>query len=437
MGWNIKRFWVLWGWIVSVGLVWCQPLNCLALGPDEVLVIANRHSPKGVRLARYYMAQRGIPKGNFFQVRVSDKEVCSREMYDTKIAEPIRQYLQDRDPKKKILCLVTVYGMPLKISPPLISSKEKQDAAALRKKRNTLNEELKKLGRNGEVQVENIKSEIALINRRLERVTKQTQRSSLDSELALVTAEPYALSGWVPNPYFIGFKNKVLPIDQKNVKLVSRLDGPSPPVVRRIIDDSINVERNGLTGTAYFDARWKEPDSDKLKGYALYDKSIHRAAGRVKTSGRTKVVVNDKTSLFKSGEAPGAALYCGWYSLAKYVDAFEWRPGAVGYHIASSECRTLKRGGSQVWCKRMLEEGAAATVGPSSEPYVQAFPLPEIFFGLLVDGRLTLAECYAASVPFWSWQMVLIGDPLYQPFKTVYRPSKTVYRPSNAGSGVK
>jgi len=34
----------------------------------------------------------------------------------------------------------------------------------------------------------------------------------------------------------------------------------------------------------------------------------------------------------------------------------------------------------------------------------------------LLDGRLGLAECYALSKPFWSWQMVLIGDPLYRPF---------------------
>jgi uncharacterized protein (TIGR03790 family) len=65
----------------------------------------------------------------------------------------------------------------------------------------------------------------------------------------------------------------------------------------------------------------------------------------------------------------------------------------------------------------MLEEGVSATVGPTSEPYVQAFPLPEIFFGLLVDGQLNLVECYMAATPYLSWQMVLIGDPLYKPFK--------------------
>jgi len=65
----------------------------------------------------------------------------------------------------------------------------------------------------------------------------------------------------------------------------------------------------------------------------------------------------------------------------------------------------------------MLEKGVAATIGPVYEPYVESFPVPEIFFSLLIDGYLSLAECYFISTPFLSWQMVLIGDPLYRPFK--------------------
>ncbi len=71
-------------------------------------------------------------------------------------------------------------------------------------------------------------------------------------------------------------------------------------------------------------------------------------------------------------------LYSGWYSLGKYVGAFEWCPGAVRYHIASGECATLKKEGSQVWCKRMIEEGVAATLGPVDEPYLSAFLPPNL-----------------------------------------------------------
>ena len=198
--------------------------------------------------------------------------------------------------------------------------------------------------------------------------------------------------------------------------MVSRLDGSSPKIVRRIIQDSIQVEKNGLRGRAYFDARWPKPKDPAKGGYRIYDRSIHNAALKLKASGMMKTTLNADQHLFQPGEAPDAALYCGWYSLGKYVDAFTWQAGAVGYHIASSECTTLKKWGSQVWCKMMLEKGVAATLGPVAEPYVQAFPLPEVFFSLLIDGYLTLTECYFVSLPFLSWQMMLIGDPLYRPF---------------------
>jgi uncharacterized protein (TIGR03790 family) len=76
----------------------------------------------------------------------------------------------------------------------------------------------------------------------------------------------------------------------------------------------------------------------------------------------------------------------------------------------------LRKAGSTVWCKKMLEKGVAATLGPVAEPYLQSFPAPEVFFGSLLDGS-TLMESYMVSNPCWSWQMVLIGDPLYRPFR--------------------
>jgi uncharacterized protein (TIGR03790 family) len=130
--------------------------------------------------------------------------------------------------------------------------------------------------------------------------------------------------------------------------------------------------------------------------------------------------------LFLSGQCPDAALYCGWYSLAKYVPAFEWVPGAVAYHMASAEAATLRDPGSEVWCKKMLENGVCATIGPVYEPYLAAFPRPDEFFALLLSGDKSLIECYYLSQPFNSWMMTLIGDPLYRPFK---------YRAQNAPAG--
>jgi hypothetical protein len=130
--------------------------------------------------------------------------------------------------------------------------------------------------------------------------------------------------------------------------MVSRLDGPSEKIVRRMIDDALAAEKQGLSGTAYFDARWPEPPAAPKGGYELYDASIHRAARIVSQSGRMPVKLDAAEKLFQPGDCPDAALYCGWYSLGNYVDAFTWKPGAVAYHIASSECATLKQKGGRV-----------------------------------------------------------------------------------------
>ena len=222
---------------------------------------------------------------------------------------------------------------------------------------------------------------------------------------------------WLPNPYFVGFRGKTTKIDKSDVLMVSRLDGPTPEIVKRVIDDSIAVEKQGLTGKAYIDARWPDPGNKKVSGYAFYDRSLHRAAEVIKKSGRMPVVLDSTSRLFEKGECKSAALYCGWYHLAHYIDAFQWQKGAIGYHIASAECRTLHDSKSDVWCIKMLEKGVAATIGPVNEPYVQSFPVPEVFFKLLTDGHLTLAECYTVSIPYLSWKQVLVGDPLYRPFK--------------------
>jgi len=130
------------------------------------------------------------------------------------------------------------------------------------------------------------------------------------------------------------------------------------------------------------------------------------------------VVLNDKQELFQPGDAPNAAIYCGWYSVRKYVDAFDFVDGAVGFHIASFEAQNLHDPKSSNWCAAMLRDGITATLGAVAEPYLHTFPEPKAFFTeLFNDNRL--AEAYYKTKPFNSWQLVLIGDPLYRPFKNI------------------
>lgn len=347
-----------------------SPGVALALEPAEIAVVANSREPQGVALARFYMVRRHIPRENLLLLTTTRAEQCSRPIYDREIAVPLAAYLQKHP---KLSCLLLFYGLPLRIQ----AEPAPKGSDHPRPQQDTV--------------------------------------ASLDSELSLVKVGDHPLPGWLANPYFLGFQHQHSTYRKGQVLMVARLDGPSPATVRRLIVDSLAVEGRGLQGTAYFDARWPRASAKKLQGYKLYDQSLHLAADIVGQALPT--VLNEEEGLFQPGQAPQAALYCGWYSLAHYVDAFNWQPGAIAYHLASAECATLKQADSQVWCKRLLEEGVAATIGPVGEPYIQAFPLPQLFFSLLLDGDFNLVEAYQLSLPFISWKMILIGDPLYRPFK--------------------
>lgn len=383
-------------------------------------MIANRDFPQSSELAHYYMKKRGIPEQNLIVISTTKEEHCSREEYDSKIALPVRNYLEKLDKSGvHIRCLLTMRGVPLTVYEPQLRDEEVWELNRLKDLASKLQSRIEGAENKLEEFLKGLKSEYDETMKGIEALSKADQMAAVDSELALVKITGYPLSGWIPNPLFLGFQGKKIKDMPESALLVARLDGPAAETVKRVIDDSLFAEKGGLKGKAYFDARWPDPGKDDLTGYAFYDASLHKAADLVRRSGLMETILDEKESLFQPGECDAAALYCGWYSLGKYIDAFKWVRGSVGYHIASAECETLRRPGSTVWCKRMLEKGVAATIGPVGEPYVQAFPPPELFFELLLEGRATLAECFALSSPFLSWRMVLIGDPLYCPFRAV------------------
>jgi uncharacterized protein (TIGR03790 family) len=336
----------------------------------------------------------------------------TRGEYDKKVVVPVRRYLE-KEENRQIRCIVTMFGLPLTIGSKELSPAEKQKFDRLKGKKETILQQIKGKQFSNEKGEKALKKQLSTVQKQIKQLKQRTESAaSFDSELMLVKKDGYDLNMWTPNPYYLGFRDQNSKIDRSDVLMTSRLDGPSAKIVKRIIDDTIQAERDGLKGRAYFDARWKDPGDKKVSGYAFYDRSIHRAADFLEREKILPVTKEETGDLFQPGDCPGAALYCGWYRLANYLDAFDWQPGSVGYHIASQECQSLKRG--NYWCVKMLEDGISATIGPVGEPYVQSFPVPEIFFKYLTEGYLTLAEAYLISLPYLSWKMVLVGDPLYR-----------------------
>ena len=264
--------------------------------------------------------------------------------------------------------------------------------------------------------------------------------ASVDNELTLILAGPYQLARWLPNPFHenydrLPFINKI----RDKTIMVGRLDGPTPGLAKRLVDDAMATEKKGLEGIFYIDARGIKGNGS-YGSYSWYDRHLFNLYNIIKDESSMEVVIDKSPELFPAGACPNTALYCGWYSLRNYVDSFTWKKGSVGFHVASAEASTLRARESRVWCKRMVEEGIAATLGPVAEPYLLSFPLPDHFFPLLMSGKSPLLEVYFRSIPSISWRQTLIGDPLYTPFKNnpaislpLKKKVKTPHRPDETG----
>lgn len=242
--------------------------------------------------------------------------------------------------------------------------------------------------------------------------------ASVDSELSLIwwTPDLYDLPGRFPNPLFSQPDASERLAEAPPVLMVGRLDAPSPALVKNMIDMAIMAEQFGLNGRAYFDAKGQKPD--RHLGYGYYDQNIRDAAALIKEHTQYEVVLeNTKRRLSQPGEAPHVGMYVGWYRLRAYEDAFSFNPGAIGYHIASAEAVSLHDPHEPGWCKNALERGITVTLGPTSEPYLDAFPLPTDFLGLLQTGQYALVEAFYLTTRYLSWTMTVIGDPLYNPWK--------------------
>ena len=248
-------------------------------------------------------------------------------------------------------------------------------------------------------------------------LTSEHSDAATDSELALLWLGRQQGTGWQLNPLGYPFVNSP---DRPRVVMVMRLDAPSPDAVRRMIETSLAVERDGLKGKFVIDTRGIQPRqaNGSPDAFGAFDQRLRDLGALVRDKTKVELIVDDKPDVLPpEPKIDGVALYCGWYSVAKYVPSMKLVPGAVACHIASYELTSLRDETNTGWGRGLLSDGAVATLGPVSEPLLHAFPAPDDFFPLLLTGRLTLAEVYWRTCPLTSWKMCAVGDPLYTPFK--------------------
>jgi uncharacterized protein (TIGR03790 family) len=91
-----------------------------ALGPQDILLVVNARVPASRALADLYAKQRHIPEGRIVEISVptwlnDPPEEIAFDAYDAQVAQPVRDFLLRQHLADRVKCVVTFWGVPLKI----------------------------------------------------------------------------------------------------------------------------------------------------------------------------------------------------------------------------------------------------------------------------------------------------------------------------------
>ena len=357
-----------------------------AISPGSVAVLYNSAVPESRKLAEIYRLAREIPVENLIALDMPVAADISRADYEKWILKPLRREFESRlwwkrqadgagitlPVVNKIRVLVTMRGVPLRIQPvPKEAPKPGTPPPA-----NPI------AGRD---------------------------EAAVDSELAMFGVEGVPLDGVLQNKFYQSEKS-ISDAAMPFLILTARIDAPNFATCERMIRDAVEVEKTGLWGRAYVDIANKFPQGDEwLETVVKAD-----AAAGIPT-----VVDRFNDTLPKNYPMTDASLYYGWYDWSlsgPFLNSrFQFRKGAVAMHLHSFSAEQLADA-TKNWSGPLLERGAAVTIGNVYEPFLHLTHDFGILHQRLLAG-FTWGEACWMAMPVTSWQGVVLGDPLYQPFK--------------------
>lgn len=380
--------------LVSLLLAGLGPLVSGGPAPESVAILYNAAVPESRKLAEFYREARGIPAENLIALDMPPAPDVSRADYESKIARPLRDefdrrgwWRRSKDAEgitlpvaNKIRVLVTVRGVPLRIQqtpkPPAPPPAPGEKPAPPTPPQNPV---------------------------------AGHDEAAVDSELAMFGVEGVPTEGVLQNKYHQSeksFSSTQFPF----LILTARIDAPSYATCEQMIRDAIETEKTGLWGMAYVDIANKFPQGDQWLETVVRENA---------KTGFPTVVDRFNDTFPKNYPMRQAALYVGWYDWSvsgPFLNpAFRFRKGAIAMHLHSFSAQQLADA-SKNWSAPLLERGAAVTIGNVYEPYLHLTHDFGILQQRMLAGHSWVEACWMA-MPVTSWQGVVLGDPLYQPFK--------------------
>jgi uncharacterized protein (TIGR03790 family) len=358
---------------------------------ESVAILYNSAVPESRALAEFYREARGIPEQNLIALEMPVTPDISRVDYETKILKPLRAEFDQRSWWKrgkdragvtlpvlnKIRVLVTMRGVPLRIQPtPRPAPPPPKPGEKVVPPQNPF---------------------------------AGHDEASVDSELAMFGVEGVPTEGGLENKFHQS-KRPISGADFPFLILTARIDAPTYATCERMIKDAVETEKTGLWGMAYVDIANKFPQGDQWLETVVKEHA---------KTGIPTVVDRFNDTFPKNYPMTAAALYFGWYdwnvSGTFLNPRFKFRQGAVAMHLHSFSAEQLANPAKN-WSGPLLERGAAVTIGNVYEPYLHLTHDFGILQQNLLAGDCWVEACWKA-MPVTSWQGVVLGDPLYRPFK--------------------
>src|SRR5688500_11288604 len=88
-----------------------------ALEPDQIVLIVNSRVPASRQLAEFYAEQRKIPAAQILALEFPfPREDVTPTVYERRIKPKVRELLEKNNLKGKVTCLVTFYGVPIRVT---------------------------------------------------------------------------------------------------------------------------------------------------------------------------------------------------------------------------------------------------------------------------------------------------------------------------------
>lgn len=106
-----------------------------ALEPDQILLLANKNIPESGRLAEFYASARQIPKGRILSLQLPVGEEIAFAGYERDVVPAVREFIRKGGLEDKITCVVSFYGVPLRISARLNNPEDQEESRKLQAER--------------------------------------------------------------------------------------------------------------------------------------------------------------------------------------------------------------------------------------------------------------------------------------------------------------